>query len=303
MDLTDRKILDELRANCRVSYESLARKLGVTANSIKRRVLKLENLSVIEDYIIVLSHAMVDADPILGLVNPAGSREIDDLMKEIGNYTNVSAVGLDSNGWLVLRVDHVGAQDLLDIGEFLRGIEGVAQVRLHPFPTDRGNKIELTKLQLRVLKELRDDPRMPISTIASRSGLTTKRIRRALQELFDSQAVWFTASININAGPAVRFVLRIVWDNKVTKSREIIEWLQNEFPIMYSTSHVSTAESLIFAVFTSEHIRDAEIIARRLKELPSVRHELTVIPYGMTRFTGLRDKRLQEMFDEAGLTS
>jgi DNA-binding Lrp family transcriptional regulator len=286
-----------------VSYESLARKLGVTANSIKRRVLKLEDLGVIEDYIIVLSHAMVDADPILGLVNPAGTREIDDLMKEIGNYTNVSAVGLDSNGWLVLRIDYVGAQDLIEIGEFLRGIDDVADVRLHPFPTNRGNKVEFSKLQLRVLKELRDDPRMPISTIASRSGLTTKRIRRALQELFDSRAVWFTASININAGPAVRFVLRIIWDNKVTKSGEIIEWLQREFPIKYSLSHVSTTESLIFAVFISEHIRDAELISRRLKELPSVRHDLTVIPYGMTRFIGLREKRLQEMLEEAGIAS
>ena len=56
MDRLDKGILMVLDVDCRVSYEYLARKFGVSSNAIKRRVAKMVESGVIEQYdtIIVL---------------------------------------------------------------------------------------------------------------------------------------------------------------------------------------------------------------------------------------------------------
>ncbi|MFW9800474.1 MAG: AsnC family transcriptional regulator, partial [Candidatus Thorarchaeota archaeon] len=38
MDSADRRILWELDANCRTTYERLGRKLGLSANAIRKRI-------------------------------------------------------------------------------------------------------------------------------------------------------------------------------------------------------------------------------------------------------------------------
>ena len=302
MDETDRLILKELQRNCRVSYEKLSRDLGITGNSVKRRVKKLIEEGVIDSFILRLSFAMVGAESMLTLVELDGTQNDEEIIEKIGNHQFVNRVGFDSHGWLVVWVEYVGTEGLSEISSFIRGLDGVQDVELNLLPpSDRGKKIVFTRTQLRILKVLLDNPRMPVSKIAKEAGVTTKRARKVLRELEESEAISFSARVNINAGSSTIFVLRLSWDEKEISSKEIQQYAQEHYPFMYYGAHISASSPRMFAMFTSEHIREAEAIARDLQKLPSVEHEITVIPYPAQLFRGIRENALITLIENADI--
>jgi len=73
LDERDRRILEELMRNARVSYTELAKKLGVSDVAVIKRVRRLEQMGVIKRYTIVVdpralgyrvvSYTGIDVDP------------------------------------------------------------------------------------------------------------------------------------------------------------------------------------------------------------------------------------------------
>jgi len=302
MDKTDRRILQELQKNCRVTYETLSRDLGITGNSVKRRIKKLTEDGVIVDFVLQLSFAMVDAEPMLTLVEVNGTQDDDDLIDTIGSHPFVNRVGFDSHGWLVVWVEYIGTEGLSEISSYLRSLQGVRHVELNPLPADRrGSKIKFTKNQLKLLKVLLGDPRMQLSKMAKQAGMTVKRARKTLNELQECDAVWFIARVNVNAGSSTRVVLRLSWDEKHTNANEIIEWAKSKYPEEFVGVHITASEPRMFLLFTVEHIREAETIARNLQSLPAITQHTTVIPYASKLFNGIRESKLIEMIRESGI--
>ncbi|MHA2425196.1 MAG: Lrp/AsnC family transcriptional regulator, partial [Candidatus Thorarchaeota archaeon] len=62
MDAIDKSILMALDQNCRLSYEALARDLGVSANAIRKRITNLIESRVITDFVVLFSAAMTGAE-------------------------------------------------------------------------------------------------------------------------------------------------------------------------------------------------------------------------------------------------
>ncbi|MFW9910239.1 MAG: winged helix-turn-helix transcriptional regulator [Candidatus Thorarchaeota archaeon] len=302
MDTTDRMILKAMYRNCRVSYEELSRELGITGNSIKRRIRKLIEDGVIVSFCLRLSQDMASTEPMIALVEPIRNTNVDELVDAVGKHPFVISAGLDSSGWLVVWVEFIGTDGLSEFNSYVRGLKGVNDVELNPLPSgDRGKKIEFSRSQLRVLKVLVDDPRMPISTIAQKTGMTIKKARKILGELEDSEAVIFSARVNANAGSGTRFVLRLYWDEKQISSDEIIEAIERKYADLYYTSYVSASSPRMFAIFDADHVREAEAIAKYLVQLPSVVHFRTIIPYPAKIFRGIRETKLLEIIKESGV--
>jgi|SRR3989344_4470846 len=55
LNTIDEKILVAMKVNSRLSYEEIARKIGLTRNAVKERIKKLESKGVIEDYMMVVN--------------------------------------------------------------------------------------------------------------------------------------------------------------------------------------------------------------------------------------------------------
>ncbi len=296
VDHTDKIIFTELSRNCRVSYEALARSLGITANSVKRRIHNLVEDGSIARFALRLSYEMVDAEPMLALAQVTTIHNIEKMIDKIGSHPFVSRVGFDSHNYLVIWVEYVGVQGLAEISTFLRSTEGIGDVELNPLtPERRGKKMTFSRTQMRAIQALLDDPRKPVSQLAKEIGMTPKRTRKIISELQESDALWFTIEFNPNVGPDTRFVIRLTWDEKRISSNEIEKWFSERYPNEYWSSLVCASHPRMFAVFTSNHIRLADEIARSLSSLSSVNYLLTAIPFPAKLFDNIRDIRLREM--------
>jgi DNA-binding Lrp family transcriptional regulator len=304
LDLTDKRILLELDKDCRASYENLARILGISANAVKKRVDKLISSGVIEEFSVILRQAMTGAEYLIAEVQTDGNEDEEEFANSMGGNEMVNQVGLiaDPTGRSYLvHAEYIGTQGLMKLGRFLRALENVTQVELHTLLIGPGRRIELTKLHLRVLRQLLDNARMQIGEIAERSGLTARRVRRVLQELQSSEAFWFATRWNLSLGESTQFYVRIERDTQLMDHNEVDHWLREQFHLEYWYSYVSAIEPVTFAKFVTEHFREAEPISRAIKAAPFAVSIDTMICYPVRKYPRLGRIKLEQMLAEAGL--
>jgi DNA-binding Lrp family transcriptional regulator len=60
LDEIDIKILNSLSRNCRISYEKLSSEMGLTAKSIKARVKKMRDDSIIDNFVVKINLRVLD---------------------------------------------------------------------------------------------------------------------------------------------------------------------------------------------------------------------------------------------------
>lgn len=298
MDFMDKSILEDLIANCRITYQTLAQKNNVSSNAIKRRISRLIESGVIEGFAVRLSWAMLDAETVLSHLYFDESVNALDFVDKVGAYPLVHMVGSDSHGCLNIAACYRDASELAKLGEFLRSIKGVERVEMHPLIEETGKKVEFANLEIRVIAALVEDPRMSISEIAEKTGLTARRVRKILQNLIDNGGVRFTTIINWNAGDQTRVSFRVKWDEKFFERDQIIEKVREKYPDEFVAVYTSSMENLMWIEFMIEHVRDAEGIADWLTSNASVIVMSTIIPYPRKWYPGIRELNLQEMIAE-----
>jgi len=301
LDMIDKGIIMDLIRNCRVSYETLARRYNLAANSIKTRIEKLLESGVIQRFNVELSLAMIDAELMLALISTEGLVNEEAFTEKIANNPVVLQVGFLPSSICVVFAEYIGSQGLSDLGLFFRGLDRVKEVEIHTLLVERGGKAELTKLKLKVLRCLTQDARMPVSEIAERTRLTARRVRKVLDQFLDDEVVRFTLRADYNAGEDTAFLAIIHWNQKNAKHGDVVEWLQTEFPKELSHFFISASEPTVFGMFVVEHLRKAEGIARRMRGVSFIESVEVLTLYPARKSPGLREGLLERMLTEAGL--
>ncbi|MGY5874021.1 MAG: Lrp/AsnC family transcriptional regulator [Candidatus Thorarchaeota archaeon] len=301
MDLLDRSIFDALDANCRISYEELARKHNITPNAVRKRVLKLVDSGVIIEFMVLLSEAQIDANYLVAILKMDGSQDDAQLTKILTDNRMVFVVLPLSNGDFIIHAMYVGPEGLSDLGRFLRGLDGVESVEMQTTVIDRGKKKEFTKTQLKVLNSLFDDPRMSISEIAKQTSMSARRVRRTIDELEESEAVRWSLLWNPNAGGYITCLVRSMYDEKEISFEGIHDWCRTTFSDEYLYSHRFAAEASTISVFQVEHITELEKIYRAFKKIPGIRKVTTYIYFTATVSQPLSNLVLHEQLVNAGL--
>ena len=304
LDSIDKGILLALDENCRLSYQALARRLGLTANAIRKRMNRLVETGVIEEFSVLLKPAVINSDYLIALLYTDGSEDEEEFMELMGANLNVVQVGqvVTSVGRLYfLHCEYIGTEGLQNLTTFLRTSDSVTNTELHTILTHRGEKFDIKKLHLRVLKFLLKDARMQIRAISAETGLTARRVNRAIQEMLDSNAFWFAVRWNLSFGDNTEFYLKISYHEQKSKKDEIDKWLREIFPDDYWFSFVSAMEPVLFAKFVTEHFRDAERISLTTKNAPFSQSVDVLLSYPVKKYPRLGQIKIKEMIREAGL--
>jgi Lrp/AsnC family leucine-responsive transcriptional regulator len=114
----DRRIVDLLRSDGRMSYTDLAKALGLSTSAVHQRVRRLEGRGVIKGYTAVVDHAALDR-PLLAFISitpldPAAPDDIPERLREVTEIEACHSVAGDENYILKARVHAPGnLEDLL----------------------------------------------------------------------------------------------------------------------------------------------------------------------------------------------
>ncbi len=299
LDLIDKGILADLVQNCRITYEEMSRKHGISANAVKKRVQKLESSGVIDHYAVRLSLAMIDAQYLFGLLQTDGSQDEESFVNRIGESPSIIAAAAYSDGHYALLAEYMSTVELMELGSHLRGLDGVENVELHTLITWRGSKTDLGTNHLKVLRALRDDPRMTISDIARKSGMTARRVRRLVTELVEGDSVMFTANLELAEAGSIPFLARVTWNEKIAAYETVIDWLKASYPDSLWDWYISVSEPAIFCLFTAEDLNEMNSKAREIRKQDYVDRVKVIVASYHDGFEGPRSRRLNEMIQKA----
>jgi Lrp/AsnC family leucine-responsive transcriptional regulator len=300
MDDIDKRIIFQLDSDCRMTYQKMADKLGITATAVKKRVMKLVDQGVIDRFMATLNFKMIDSDLLLALVQTDGSEFEEDFIEELGNQplvVQVSPIVCGTGGFYAVFAVTSGLSGLSDFGTYIRTLDPVKNSDIHVLLYPGGKKVVLTKTQLRVLKYLVDNPRMSIVEIAEQSGMTARRIRRTIEELQDGEGVLFSVLWNLGIGGLTEVLLQIEWDEKTANHELVIDWLKKNYPLEYWSPFISAAFPVIFARFVVEKLETIELIAREVKRAPFVKSLSTLVFYSNYIFDWPGVTELRRLFE------
>jgi DNA-binding Lrp family transcriptional regulator len=295
LDELDKKILNDLRRNCRVSYQELSRKYGISANAIRRRIINLEESGVISGYSIALSPEMTGTDFLFGLLSTDGSRDEVEMVDAIGASKHVLAAASYTDGFYAFVAEYNGPHELQEFGTFLRMLDSVENVEIHTFLRKWGGTMKLTKTHLRVLEPLLDDPRMPIVDIAQKTGLTARRVRRLIRELEEGGSLRFSALPELGAATSLPYIVRILWDEKTVTYETITEWLLKDYPLKHWETYVSATEPVIYVLLLADDITDLTETVRSIRQNKHVTSVKCMIGIYHKYFSSHRYEKLVEM--------
>jgi len=303
LDEIDKGILFGMLQNCRTPYRTLAEQFNMTANAVKKRVQKLIDTGVIAQFTTELTPAMVDGENFLAIVLTDGLENEDELVRLMGSHILVREVGALSGSAYLVMGTHIGSESLRDFGGFLRGLENVRSVELHSLVKDalHGKKAELTKLQLRVLRCLSENPRMSTKEISDRTGLTVRRTRAIVNSLLESGAVFLGIRWNLSAGEGFVFLLKINWEEKMGSLEDLLRFIGAQFPVAFYGPLISATEPVIFAVFVVDQFKDADLISKKIAGASFVKSCQTLLGRPQESFPDIRSTRLADMLKDAGL--
>ena len=298
LDAIDKQLWIELRRNCRYSYRYLGDKIGISANAVKHRVEKLLETGFIRKWHLSLSLAMIDGGFAFIEVKTDGSKDEDELMKGLGDHPNIFVLLPLTTGDFALHAHYTDATSLLEIGSYIRSLDGITDVKVHPTRAYLGKKMNLNSLHLRILPWLLDDPRASVTEIAKKTGLTARRVGKLVDELVSSEALNFSYIWNPNAGDSIAFICRIRYNPKETESEVLDNLMRKTYKIQYFYSHVSVIEPVLFSVFLVDHLFNIQEITKQVRKMPGVKALNTVIYYSVTVLTPLTEKKLVELLDD-----
>jgi Lrp/AsnC family leucine-responsive transcriptional regulator len=123
----DRRIVDLLRADGRMSYTDLGKAMGLSTSAVHQRVRRLEERGVIKGYAAIVDHTALDL-PLTAFVSitpldPAAPDDIPDRLREMSELEACHSVAGSENYILKVRVGAPG-----DLEELLARIRARANV-------------------------------------------------------------------------------------------------------------------------------------------------------------------------------
>jgi len=301
LDSLDKGILNDLGMNCRISYQTLAEKNGVSATATKKRVEKLIQSGVIAEFIVEFNLAMIDGEFYLALIQTNASVDEESFIESVGSNVMISETGALAGGAYIIFGSYIGSKGLLEIGRFLRTQASVKQVDIHTLLFPRGKKTQLKRLHLRVLRHLIDDPRMPATQIAKITGLATRTVSRAIEEIIESESVRLSIRWNLNASDSITFLAQIQWEEENIDLESILSWLRKEFPVEFWEPLISANEPTMFPAFVVNSLKDVERVTRKLQHTPFIKSVVTLIGKPSKSFHDLRRYHLENQLKEASL--
>lgn len=193
MDDVDFKLIKELRVNSRATYRELADELGLSVNSVHKRVQALIDLGIIKQFTVFLTSKALP-QVVVRVCGRSDVASIDEAVIRLGNNPNTSRVVVSSGNSL-----HV-VGFLSDISEINRYANFVIQegqitdptIRLIDSPQRQGESgASLTDTDYRIIASLQDNCRKQIVDVAAELGISAKTVRRRLNRMEENGLIHF----------------------------------------------------------------------------------------------------------------
>ncbi len=319
--MVDKRICVELLYNSRLPYRTLAQHFGLTIKSIRKRVTKLVEQGVIRKFYLTLNRTACGSDVetkfILGQLWTDGTEHDDALIQQLGNNIRIYRAFKTTRNSFGFYAMAIGFQGLSDLTEFVQRIDCVTKLEtdslifvlspgLWPKLTNwHLPKVQnLTKDQWHVVRYLKDDPRMPIADLARATGQPVRRVRKTINLLIETRYVVATIRWAPAAAGHVEAFLRTDLDLNQSSREKFANWLYDKYPLAcWDALSIADSPSTVIQYVSAPTIHILDEIEKTVRAAPFTKNVDLLVTYRQHRFDGLREHRLGQLLNHAGLNA
>lgn len=182
MDSKDFQLLVGLYGNARQSYQSLGRRVSLSAPAVRERLNRLKSKGILQGFMLVIDSSVFDRDDLLLFFH--------------GNFSRKSALAAFAApdiSWVAWKVDgritlRLWTKDEREATDNLTKTLGVRPSMRAFTPRKRG-RASLSKSDLLIMDALVDEPKVPFEELLKSTGLSPKTLRRHLNLLLDTKTI------------------------------------------------------------------------------------------------------------------
>jgi DNA-binding Lrp family transcriptional regulator len=315
LDPLDWALICELCNNARIPYKTLAKKFDISPNTVKNRINRLHKQKVIVGFGVLVSMEMLGAEHVLGVIATDGTEKVMEFIRQIvAKWPIVNEIYRTSDRRYEYWARVSGASETLGFKTYLEELIGVTDVEMRPVVyfspnmspnsvmNTRGKKVLFTQHQLRVLRCLYQDARLPVSQIAQQTGFTPRRVRKILRELEEGGGIHFVVGFDPFALGDMEYRLKICYDEAQTTGQDIIMGLYEKYPETFWWATITTNQPIVDVGLLIDSPGKGMPIIQHLKEAPFIKsiEDFVSYPRVISNISTLR-RKLEEILIEAGL--
>lgn len=282
IDELDLQILKLLTHDCRASYRSLGRTLGISKNTVQKRVKDLILNKTIEQFITLVNFSLFGYSKVLTVVLKFGKNDrsvislVMNNMKDLGPiymhvevFNNVHAIGI------ALKDTYINIINIVSIKKNLTKVLGnsshVIDIFFGKIPSLVSEKFNLRKIDFKIIDCLISDPRMKFLDIARNLHCSQKTIIRRIEKMESSRIIMgYTLQYNPSYMKGYNYFSMLIQ----TRSGKAVELMKE---ILYSdlneyilTFHPFNFEDRVIIVFHVENVADSESIVNNIRSMKGV---------------------------------
>jgi DNA-binding Lrp family transcriptional regulator len=181
LDSKDFQLLVGLYGNARQSYQSLGRRVSLSAPAVRDRLNRLKSKGILQGFMLVIDSSVFDRDDVLLFFNGEYSRK-----------TVLAAFAAADVSWVAWKVDGRIHLRLWTKNEYkatanLTKILDVRPSRRAFKPRKRRAPLSITDLS--IMDALVDNPRVPFGELLKTTGLSPKTVRKHLNLLLETKTI------------------------------------------------------------------------------------------------------------------
>lgn len=303
MDSLDARIFSELSSSgsyssaVRQSYSSIARKLGVDEETVRRRIRRAEQRGLLGGSELVLNPYLIGREPVAMEVKVAGSDKAKKLrvLQQIKLVDGVLFI-IDLQGeslyvLLYCESEQAIARRTALISSISGGKDTLIQRNVGLPRCD----LSPTRTDLLILKSLRRDPRKDTTNIASEIGVSARTIERRISVLTANNAFFHLLRPDFKRAEGTVCRLMISYEDgkkKVGLDEMIGSKLER---VVYSVTADSTVSQF---TFVSNNVIEAEEIEEWIQGLDGVAEARMGIIREFVLVSGWLDDEIERMLSE-----
>ena len=182
MDSKDFQLLVALYGNARQSYQSLGRRVSLSAHSVRDRLNRLKSKGILQGFMLSIDSSVFDCNDLLLFFHDDFSRKT--ILKAF-TAPDVSWVVWKMDGQMIVRLWTKNEREASDNLVKILGVRPSVQA-LTP-RKKRGTPVSI--MDLSIMDALVDDPKVSFDEIIKSTRLSPKTVRKHLNRLLETKTI------------------------------------------------------------------------------------------------------------------
>jgi DNA-binding Lrp family transcriptional regulator len=182
VDLKDFQLLVGLYGNARQSYQSLGRRVSLSAPAVRDRLNRLRSKGILQGFMLVIDSSVFDRDDLLLFFHDNFSRK-----------SVLAAFAAPDVSWVAWKVDgritlRLWTKNEYEATDNLSKILGV-RPSMRALTARKKRRAPLSITDLLIMDALVDYPKVPFGGLLKYTGLSPKTVRKHLNRLLETKTI------------------------------------------------------------------------------------------------------------------